>query len=193
MTPIPKNYLTMPLPQARPRQRIHRRSIRCDGFLREDGLWDIEAHLTDVKSISVTDSQSTNVAVAAGDAYHDMWLRVTIDESLKIHEVQATMESSPFSVCKKAVDTYKKLEGTRIGPGWRSKAAELVGGVKGCTHLHELLPVIATTAFQSLWPAKDASALAGGLEMVLDSCQAWSRDGEVADRVRLALASNKSA
>ena len=31
------------------RIRKHTRSVRFDGYARADGLWDIEAHLTDVK------------------------------------------------------------------------------------------------------------------------------------------------
>jgi Protein of unknown function (DUF2889) len=40
----------MPLTPPRPREAIHGRSIEIDGFRRDDGLYDIEAHLTDTKS-----------------------------------------------------------------------------------------------------------------------------------------------
>ncbi|MBP7488731.1 MAG: DUF2889 domain-containing protein, partial [Azospira sp.] len=40
----------MPLsPAPVARQRLHVRSIQLYGFKREDGLWDVEARLTDVK------------------------------------------------------------------------------------------------------------------------------------------------
>ncbi|HIK87341.1 MAG TPA: DUF2889 domain-containing protein, partial [Alphaproteobacteria bacterium] len=32
------------------REKIHNRSIQCEGFKREDGLWDIEGHLKDTKT-----------------------------------------------------------------------------------------------------------------------------------------------
>ena len=40
----------MALTPPAPRGPIHHRRIDCRGYWREDGLWDIEAHLTDVKS-----------------------------------------------------------------------------------------------------------------------------------------------
>ncbi len=171
----------MPLPKPQPRQKYHRRSISCDGFLREDGLWDIEAHMSDIKSISVDDRERGYVS--AGEAFHDMWLRVTIDETFKVHEVHAAMDATPFSICPKIATAFAKLEGTQIGPGWRAECKKRLGGIKGCTHLNELLPVIATTAFQSLWPFNDADRLAQGIELMLDTCHAWSKDGEVVSAI----------
>ena len=39
----------MPLPPPAPRDLKHTRTIVCQGYEREDGLWDIEARLTDTK------------------------------------------------------------------------------------------------------------------------------------------------
>ena len=39
----------MPLSPPAPREPIHTRAIDLRGYRREDGLWDIEGHLTDVK------------------------------------------------------------------------------------------------------------------------------------------------
>ena len=43
----------MPLSASAERKPIHARQIDCRGYQREDGLWDIEAHLTDVKSYEI--------------------------------------------------------------------------------------------------------------------------------------------
>ena len=171
----------MPLPKPLPRQKYHRRSITCDGFLREDGLYDIEAHMSDIKSISVEDSERGYVA--AGEPFHDMWLRVTIDETFKVHEVVASMEATPFEICPTILDNFKKIEGTQIGPGWRSTCRELVGGVAGCTHLNELLPVIATTAYQSLWPFKDEETKSKSIDNIIDTCHTWSAEGELVAKI----------
>ena len=40
----------MPLSRAVPRDHIHTREIRCRGFRRRDGLWDIEGVLEDTKT-----------------------------------------------------------------------------------------------------------------------------------------------
>ena len=39
----------MPLTPPADRKPMHTRRIRCEGFSRADGLWDIEAHLIDTK------------------------------------------------------------------------------------------------------------------------------------------------
>ena len=41
----------MPLSPAPPRQPVHDRRVRCQGYRRADGLWDIEGHLTDTKEL----------------------------------------------------------------------------------------------------------------------------------------------
>lgn len=42
----------MPLSPPAAREHIHTRRVECQGFRRADGLWDIEGHLTDVKTYS---------------------------------------------------------------------------------------------------------------------------------------------
>ena len=42
----------MSLSQPAPRRHIHTRKIECHGYLREDGLWDIEGTLIDLKTYS---------------------------------------------------------------------------------------------------------------------------------------------
>src|SRR5919109_5191059 len=74
----PTGGIFMPLSNAVPRKLIHTRAIECKGYEREDGLWDIEAHLTDVKSV-VHSRREGGRARQPGEPVHDMWLRVTID------------------------------------------------------------------------------------------------------------------
>lgn len=40
----------MPLPPAAPRTHAHSRTITFHGYAREDGLWEIEASMTDTKT-----------------------------------------------------------------------------------------------------------------------------------------------
>jgi hypothetical protein len=144
-------------------------------------MWDIEAHMTDIKSSSVDCSERGYVA--AGDAFHDIWLRVTLDSTLKIYDIHISIDAAPFAVCSNIADSYKKLIGIRIGRGWRATTKELVGGSAGCTHINELLPVIATTAFQSMWPFRDEVAQKNGHAVMLDTCHAWAKDGALAKKL----------
>jgi hypothetical protein len=171
----------MPLPKAQHRKHQHKRLINSDAYLRDDGLWDIEASMVDIKSETV--ESSTRCYIPAGEPFHDIRMRVTVDAFLKVQEVHASIDSSPFETCPNITNAYKKLIGTQIRPGWRAKIKQLVGGVSGCTHINELLPVIATTAIQALWSHSDETTKKQGYKVMIDSCHAWSKDGEVVTRL----------
>jgi len=145
----------MPLPNPAPRKLMHTRAIACQGYEREDGLWDIEAHLTDTKSV-VHSRHHGGRERQPGQPVHDMWLRITVDLDMKIHEIEAITDEGPYPVCGNITTNFKALTGLTIGPGWRKQIAERVGGVKGCTHLVELLGPLGTTAFQATNRARQA-------------------------------------
>jgi len=142
----------MPLPRPARREHIHRRSIEINGYRREDGWYDIEAHLTDTKSYS--DTSHDRGHIAAGEPVHDMWLRLTVDEHMEIHAVEAVSDSTPYRTCPAAAPNFQKLVGLKIKAGFLREANHLVGGIVGCTDLLELLQQMATTAFQTINPAK---------------------------------------
>lgn len=142
----------MPLSPPAPREKLHNRDVTCRGYRREDGLWDIEGHLVDTKTYSFPNRHRGEVR--SGEPVHEMWIRLTIDEDMVIHEAEASIEFGPYAVCPDIVDRFRRLEGLRIGAGWTRAVGQRVGGVNGCTHLVELLRPIATTAFQTLVAAR---------------------------------------
>ena len=143
----------MPLTPPQPREAIHKRAIEIDGYRREDGLYDIEAHLADTKSFGQTNYDRGYIA--AGEPIHDMWLRLTIDEPMTIVDVDAVSDKTPYLMCPTAAaPNFSRLIGLRIKAGFLREANQRVGGTAGCTHLRELLQQMATTAFQTINPAK---------------------------------------
>jgi hypothetical protein len=169
----------MPLSTPAPRTAIHIRRIECQGFQREDGLWDIEAHMTDVKTHAHS-RRDGGIARAAGEPVHDMWLRVTIDLDFVIHDCEAVTAQGPYRTCGAITPNFKALIGVKIGPGWRRKTLELLGGTRGCTHLVELLGPLATTAYQSTGRARaerDKLAPSGKKPYQIDSCHIYNSDG----------------
>jgi len=126
----------MPLSPPSTRELVHTRKIECRGYHREDGLWDIEGHLIDTKPKTPNESHSTSSDVSI---IHDMWLRLTIDNALMVHAAEAVMDRSPYRICPEIAPNFDALAGVQIKPGWRREANRRVGGVKGCTHLVELL------------------------------------------------------
>jgi hypothetical protein len=136
------------LPPTVGRQPLHRRSIQIDGYQREDGLYDIEGHLVDTKA---RDFRLAAGVRAAGEPIHGMWLRITVDRQLTIVDAAAAMDAMPYvDHCDRIVPAYKLLVGLAIRPGYQQRVKELLGGVRGCTHVTELAFALATAAFQTM-------------------------------------------
>jgi len=179
----------MPLSPPAARSPIHARRIECRGYRRDDGLWDIEGHLVDTKDYAFDNAHRGRIE--AGEPLHDMWLRLTVDDGLKIVTVEAVTDAAPFGVCDAITPAFRQLEGLTIRAGFNRKVRELLGGVRGCTHLVDLLGPVATTAYQTIFPILSRERAAGtdrpaqpssrrpGL---LDSCHAFASDGEIVRR-----------
>lgn len=179
----------MPFSAAAPREHIHTRSIDCRGFRREDGLWDIEGHLADTKTYGF--SNDFRGEMPPGAPVHDMWLRITVDDRLVIHAIEAVTEASPYSLCTAVTSNFQRLKGLRIYPGFHKQVRELLGGTEGCTHLVDLLGPLATTAYQTVFPyrAREYEQRVARGEIpaerptrkpkLIDSCHAFASDGEV--------------
>ncbi|MBM3541137.1 MAG: DUF2889 domain-containing protein [Alphaproteobacteria bacterium] len=175
----------MPLSPPAERKYVHRRAIDIRGYERADGLWDIEGHLVDTKTYGFDNRDRGRVE--PGAPVHEMWLRITIDTDMMIHAAEASTEYGPYAMCGAITPNYAKLKGIRIGPGWRRQVREVVGGIKGCTHLVELLGPLATTAYQTIWPAlskkqKDENRASGKQPAIIGSCHAYATDSPVVKR-----------
>ncbi len=175
----------MPLPTPAPREPLHVRRVECRGFRREDGLWDIEGHLVDTKTYAF--SNRDRGEILPGEPLHEMWIRLTIDDQLTVKGVEAVTDAGPFHICGDIASAFKKLEGLSIGPGWKKKVKDLLGGTAGCTHIVELLGPVATTAFQTMYSRRERERRAADhgeakprkKPRLIDSCHALAADGPV--------------
>ncbi|HEX5326393.1 MAG TPA: DUF2889 domain-containing protein, partial [Acetobacteraceae bacterium] len=149
----------MPLSPPADREVLHTRAITIQGYQRSDGLYDIEAQLIDSKSTAIPNQDRG--AIAAGEPVHGMWMRMTVDEAMRIHSCEAATDHSPYAVCPQAAPNFTRLAGLTIRSGFLKEAAARIGGTAGCTHLRELLQQMATTAFQTITPARARRELAG--------------------------------
>ena len=147
-TPYGAGHVTS-LSPAVPREAVHKRQINCNGFVRADGLYDIEAELTDHKTYDFpSDFRGT---VTPDLAVHHMVLRITIDRDRVIQHAEAITITGPYAICPTANAGFDNLVGLQIGPGWRRKVQAAIGGRHGCTHITELLGPVATIAYQTLY------------------------------------------
>jgi hypothetical protein len=187
----------MPLSPPIGRQHLHTRRVVCQGFFRDDGLWDIEGRITDEKTYD--HANEWRGALKAGDFVHDMSIRLTVDHKFTIVDVEAVTDKSPYRMCGDIAPDFRKLVGLRIGGGFHRAVRERLGGVHGCTHIVELLGPVATTAFQTMSSGKarelerahrarseaatpEATAKPRRKPYVIDTCHAWAADGAVVKR-----------
>jgi hypothetical protein len=173
----------MGLPEATTRTRKHHRKVDCEGFLRADGLWDIDVHMVDTRTYDCAyDELHRGGVIRAGEPVHDMWLRFTIDLDFLIHDVRAASDQTPFSICPRAAESMRELIGLRIGGGWMKQVRARIGSDRSCTHLMDLLGQLSATAYQTLHASieeRESKRDAREKPPIIDTCIALSSSGEV--------------
>ena len=196
----------MPLPAPAPREHLHTRTVTCRGYLRLDGLWDIEGHIVDVKTYPFENEWRGRVET--GTPVHEMWIRVSIDDRMEIKAVAAATDHSPFQICPDILPNFQRLVGLKIGHGFTRDVRARLGGREGCTHIVEMLQQVATVAFQTTVseraramrkeqktkaapPEATADPSQTGEKapdkpkrrpIVVDTCHAWRSDGPLVKR-----------
>ena len=129
------------------RQLKHRRSIDVQIFARGNGLWEVDAHITDVRTREI---RMATGMLPAGAPIHDMLLRLVVDESFNVVEAGAETTAMPYpGGCDSYGDVYSRLVGLNLMRGFRHAVKERLGGVQGCTHITELTQVLPTAVVQA--------------------------------------------
>ncbi len=167
----------MPL-SAAPVSRIrkHTRSVRFEGYARADGLWDIEAHLTDVKPV---DQPLPTDVRPAGSPVHEMWIRLTIDRRMNVVSAEASTDAMPYPpYCAGIAPDYAALAGLNLMRGFRKALHQRFGLVRGCTHLTELLGQFPSAAIQVLVGEQRDNHDNGRKPFEFDRCHALDTGGE---------------
>jgi len=173
----------MPLPPALvPRTRLHSRKISLEGWKREDGLWDIEARITDAKD---HDYQLASGLRPQGQPVHDMWVRVTIDREFNVLDALASIDAVPYpGGCDTIADAYRRIVGLNLVRGFRRTVAEMFESVRGCSHITELLGSLPTAAIQTFASEMlDTDGGVGGEKpFQLDKCHSLETTSETVRR-----------
>ena len=176
----------MPLSPPVRRALRHTRAIHVDAFAREDGLWDLDARITDVKT---NDIQLASGLREGGDPVHDLNLRITINRDLVIVDAEAASDKVPYpGYCDTIAPAYKSLIGLSLMSHFRLHLKDRLAGVLGCTHLTELALVLPTAAIQAyandVIKTRDGDAVDDSTErpFQLDRCHALSLNGPAVAR-----------
>jgi hypothetical protein len=172
----------MPLSPSNPRRALkHTRAISIAAFARDDGLWDLDAQITDIKT---RDSDLASGKRPSGSPIHDLSLRITIDTNMTIVAAEAVSDAVPYpGFCNTIGPDYTKLIGLNLLRQFRFGVNERLAGIKGCTHINGLAHLLPTAAIQAF--AGDVIDTRDGADdtnlsekpFQLDRCHALRVDG----------------
>jgi hypothetical protein len=168
----PSPTVTSRMPLTAPstaRTRLHTRRVVYEGYRRDDGLFDLEGHLVDVKD---HDYALLTGLRPAGVPVHDMWARATVGTDYLLRAIEVRTDGMPYEACDRIESAYTKLVGASLLHGFRKTLHETMGGVRGCSHITELLTHLPTAAIQMFAGLRREIEEGEGKPFQLDRCHA---------------------
>ena len=139
-------------------------------------MLELEACLRDTKEVDYVLASGVR---RAGDPVHEMHVRVTLDASFVIVDVEACSERVPYEgSCDTIAPAYKQLVGLSLVRGFRRTVGEMFADVRGCSHLTELLLSLPTAAVQTAATFRRDNEDSGEKPFQLDRCHALETSGE---------------
>lgn len=131
------------------RQLIHGRQVVCRAYRRDDGCWDIEGRLADVKT---RDMQLGGMHVAAGEPYRALAIGVTVDHTQTIRDarVEVDVKTAGPAAGARAAAACKTLTGRRIDALFAAETTERFVRAADCPHLAGLLEAVIATARETV-------------------------------------------
>ena len=104
---------------------------------------------TTTTSVDRADDGTFVLTSVLQDNVHDITLRITVDEELRILDAEGEVDAAPFAhECGQVSGVTQQLVGMQIGPGFSKMATERLGGPMGCHRYVDLVRDIARTAGQ---------------------------------------------
>jgi hypothetical protein len=160
---------------------LHHRRLDFHGFRRSDGLFEVEARLTDRKPHDFAPPSDARV-VRANEPIHDMGVRVAFDDDMVVRAVETFMFAWPYNDCPHGGDVLQAMIGARIGAGWSGEVRRRLPISESCAHLREMLIPLATAAFQTMTVERlqrPTAVDASGRPLKVDSCYAYGAAREI--------------
>jgi len=130
---------------------------------------------------------------------HHMIIRLLINCSdLAIEDVQVEMTTVPSERCREIAGCLAPIKGLTVSKGFTQKVKKIAGGVRGCTHLVELLLTMAPAVIQgyathqSRKPSSlDTQRAVAMLHFLTNTCFAWREDGPFVRKFKEKLPAKK--
>jgi Protein of unknown function (DUF2889) len=183
MTDSRSTPLTSPSSSTQPsevsRELKHTRTLRVDVYHRNDGLWDVEARLSDIKTKDIKLAEEVRVM---GDPIHDMTVCLTINEQFDVLAAKANSNRVPYpGYCEAITPSYGQLVGLNLLKNFNREVRARLSKTSGCTHITELtavMPTAAVQAFSGEVSRPQTLSKADAPPFYIDSCHALMRCGD---------------
>jgi hypothetical protein len=175
------------------RKLVHTRKIEIQAYDLGEHRVLIEGKLADTRP----SPSSTGESRSEPALIHDLTARIWVQgPDLTISAAEAEMDQIPREMCPEVLPGVQKLVGLKIVTGFTQKVKDLIGDVKGCSHLTNLFLILGPVAVQGYWAAYGRRAGARSMDnpafsRVLDSCHVWRRDGPYLCSVIAAMEKDK--
>ncbi|MBN2078689.1 MAG: DUF2889 domain-containing protein [Spirochaetes bacterium] len=128
---------------------------------------------------------------------HHMVVRLLVHtNTFAIEDVEVEMVRTPRDECRELQGSLGVIKGERIVRGFSRRMRDLLGGVRGCTHLLALLLDMGPAALQGIFSNRarspmDVASMLGDparteffLATLLDTCRVWRKDGPAMKRLK---------
>ncbi len=157
---------------------VHTRKIEINTFDLGDHRILVEGELEDTR-------RSPNGENSDAETFliHHLVARIWVQgPDLTISAVDAEMKRIPRQACPEALPAIGRLAGVKIITGFTQKVKDLIGGIRGCSHLTNLFLTLGPVAVQGYWAAygrkpETRSLQNPAISRVIDSCHVWRKDG----------------
>ncbi len=181
------------------RKAIHTRNIELSTYCLGNSELIVKGTLLDERFQKVYDILEQELTPGV---IHHMEIFVLVrDNPLRIAEAEAYMPRVPMLQCNETLAVIKKVEGLEIKAGYSKKIKELMGSIKGCTHLTHLLTVMGqeivhgwlTEKRKHKTPAPETADQITEKNFVLNSCMLWREDGPKIKAINEAMEKKRTA
>ncbi|MCX7983088.1 MAG: DUF2889 domain-containing protein [Syntrophales bacterium] len=175
-------------------EKVHTRTIEINTYVAGENKLIVEGILKD--------ERFQETYVPTGEKFppgimHHMSIRLLVNGSdMKIEDVAVEFGHVPREYCRETEECLRPVKGMQITKGFTGRVKELVGGVKGCAHLVELLQAMAPASFQGVaaYRAKKPTVLDARLfkmvhDRLVNTCYVWREGGPLTTALQRKMSS----
>lgn len=171
------------------KEKLHTRSIEITTYDYDGQRLIVEGFLKDER---FQDSHLVSGENFPAGVIHHMGIRLLINcSSLVIEDINVDLISVPRKVCLETLECLAPIKGLTVTRGFTSKVKKIAGGVRGCTHLLELLLAMAPAVVQGFAAYRSQKTAAFDREQtrmignfLINTCHAWREDGPFAEKLK---------